>query len=213
MKRSIEKLRLEYGNRPLQELTLKSTPLQHFEHWLNEAIAAKVQEPNGFILATVSSAGHPASRTVLLKGLEKRGFSFYTNYESRKGEHLRLHPYASATFWWKEIYRQVNFEGRVKKLSRKASITYFKQRPRGAQLAALASLQSSPLASRAGLEEVFARLKKKYRGKDIPCPKQWGGYFFEPERVEFWQGRQNRLHDRFLYVKANSEWIVTRLSP
>jgi pyridoxamine 5'-phosphate oxidase len=211
--RSIEKLRLEYGNMPLFEEDLKPDPLQQFGQWLYEAIDAEVMEPNGFVLATVSSAGHPATRTVLLKRLEKRGLSFFTNYESRKGEHLRLHPHAAATFWWKEIFRQVNLEGRVIKLASEESAAYFAKRPRGAQLAALASIQSSPLASRAGLEEVFERLKKDYRGRKIPCPKEWGGYLFEPERVEFWQGRQNRLHDRFLYAKANEDWIVTRLSP
>jgi len=213
VKRSIEKLRLEYGNTPLLEQDLKIIPLQQFEKWLSHALEAQVMEPNAFILATVSSAGYPASRTVLLKGIDQRGLIFFTSYVSRKSEHLRLHPHAAATFWWKEIYRQVNFEGSVKKLSRKESIAYFAKRPRGAQLAALASIQSSPLASRAGLEEAFERLKKTYRGKEIPCPKEWGGYVLMPERVEFWQGRQNRLHDRFLYAKADSDWIVTRLSP
>jgi pyridoxamine 5'-phosphate oxidase len=213
MKRSIEKLRLEYGNTPLLEQDLKKDPLKQFEGWLNEAIDAEVQEPNGMVLATISSAERPATRTVLLKGFDKRGMAFYTSYVSRKGEHLRLHPYAAATFWWKEIYRQVNFEGAVKKMSRKEALVYFHKRPRGAQLGALASIQSAPLASRAGLEEVFERLKRQYRGKEIPCPKEWGGYFLKPERIEFWQGRANRLHDRFLYVKANSDWIITRLSP
>lgn len=213
MKRSIEKIRFEYGNTPLLEEELKKDPMQQFEQWLNEAIESDVMEPNGMVIATISSADRPSTRTVLLKGLDKKGLKFYTSHVSRKAEHLRLHPYVSATFWWKEIYRQVNFEGKVKKLNRSESALYFQKRPRGAKLAALASTQSAPLASRAGLEEVFERLQKKYRGKEIPCPKDWGGYRLEPERVEFWQGRQNRLHDRFVFVKSNSDWIVTRLSP
>jgi pyridoxamine 5'-phosphate oxidase len=213
MKRSIEKLRLEYGNASLLEQSLRSDPIQQFEHWLNEAIAAQVMEPNGMVLATISSAHRPSSRTVLLKGVDQRGLCFYTNYSSRKGEHLRLQPYASVTFWWKEIYRQVNFEGGIKKVTRKESIAYFGKRPRGAQLAACASQQSAPLAAREELEEAFNRLKKKYRGEEVPCPKEWGGYRLEPERVEFWQGRKNRLHDRFLYVKADTGWLISRLAP
>jgi len=213
MKRSIEKLRCEYGNTALLAQELKSDPILQFQHWLDDAINAEVMEPNGMILATVSSANRPSSRTVLLKGIDKRGFIFYTHYASRKGEHLRLHPYASVTFWWKEIYRQVNIEGRIKKISRKDSIEYFSQRPKGAQLAAQASVQSAPLASREELEEVYDRSKKKYQSRDIPCPKEWGGYHLEPERIEFWQGRKDRLHDRFLYVKDNGDWIITRLSP
>lgn len=213
MKRSIEKLRLEYGNANLSEEGLANNPIQQFQLWLNEAIEAKIMEPNGMTLATVSSLCRPASRTVLLKSIDKRGLRFYTSYASRKGEHLRLHPYASATFWWKEIYRQVNFEGKIKKLTRKESITYFHTRPKGAQLAALASSQSVPLASRTELEKIFEQLQKTYRSAVVPCPRKWGGYLLEPERVEFWQGRKNRLHDRFLYVKANGDWIITRLSP
>jgi pyridoxamine 5'-phosphate oxidase len=213
MKRSIEKIRYEYGNTPLLEKELKQDPMQQFQQWLNEAIDADVMEPNGMILATISSADRPSSRTVLLKGVDQRGLCFYTSYASRKGEHLRLHPYASATFWWKEIYRQVNVEGKVDVLTRKQSSSYFHKRPKGAQLAASASVQSAPLASRAELEEVFERLQKKYRGREVPCPKDWGGYCLTPERIEFWQGRKNRLHDRFLYVKTNGSWLMTRLSP
>ena len=165
------------------------------------------------VLATVTSADRPSSRTVLLKHIDQKGFCFYTRYTSRKGEHLHLHPYGSLTFWWKEIYRQVNIEGRVKRMTRKASEEYFHSRPKRAQIAALASEQSAPLASRAALEEVYHRLLKKYRDIKIPCPKEWGGYRLEPERIEFWQGRANRLHDRFLYVKVDGEWFRSRLSP
>lgn len=213
MKRSIEKLRFEYGNEPLLESKLLGNPIKQFQQWLDEAIRSEVFEPNGMVLATVTTAGRPSSRTVLLKTIDARGFCFYTNSESRKGEHLSLHPYASLTFWWKEIYRQVNIEGQITKIPRSEVIRYFRQRPKGAQVAAAASHQSAPLASREELEEVYARLSKKYKGREVPCPSTWVGYRLEPERIEFWQGRANRLHDRFLYVKTGNEWMISRLSP
>ncbi len=213
MKGSIEKLRFEYGNTPLLEEDLADDPVELFLIWMKEALKANVMEPNGMTLATVAATGRPTSRTVLLKEISRGNFIFYTNMASRKGEHLATHPFAALTFWWKEIYRQVNIEGRVRKVSRRETCAYFKKRPRGAQLAALASHQSHPLATRAEVESAFKVLKKKYLGKEVPCPKEWGGYCVMPERVEFWQGRQNRLHDRFLYVKANGEWILKRLAP
>jgi pyridoxamine 5'-phosphate oxidase len=211
--RSIEKLRFEYGNTPLLEEELHPDPIEQFRLWLGEAIDSQIPEPNGMVLATVSSAGRPTSRTVLLKHFDSHGFCFYTNYLSRKGEHLALTPYGSLTFWWREVFRQVHLEGKIVKTKRSESIHYFHKRPRGAQLASIASSQSAPLASRYELEEAYLRLQKKYRGKEIPCPKHWGGYRLIPERIEFWQGRANRLHDRFLYVKIDSFWIISRLSP
>lgn len=213
MKGSIEKLRYEYGNKPLLESELESDPIRQFTKWLEEAMSAKVMEPNGMTLATVGFASMPASRMVLLKKITEKGFIFFTNYESRKGKHLTQHPFASLNFWWKEIFRQVNVEGKVQKVPRKESEAYFQKRPRGAQLAASISPQSQPLANRLEIETEFKRLQNKYRGKEIPCPKSWGGYLLQPDRMEFWQGRKNRLHDRFLYVKVNGEWILTRLAP
>lgn len=213
MKGSIEKLRFEYGNTPLLEENLLAHPVEQFCMWIQEALKAKVMEPNAMTLATVTATGRPTSRNVLLKEISPKGFVFFTHYTSRKGEHLLHHPYAALTFWWKEIYRQVNVEGTVKKVSRREAVAYFKQRPRGAQIAAHASQQSAPLASRAEIESSFKVLKEKYKGKVVPCPQAWGGYRVIPERIEFWQGRQNRLHDRFLYVKTDGEWILTRLSP
>lgn len=212
-KTSIEKLRLEYGNTPLMEKDLHSDPLQQFKQWLEEAIEAEVIEPNAMILATVSPHGRPATRTVLLKGLDEQGFIFYTAGTSRKGQHLKERQEAAVTFWWRDIYRQVNVEGKVKKLPRKEVLAYFRKRPRGAQLAALASHQSKPLASRIELEEAFVREQAKWRGKEVPCPQRWCGYQLIPDRIEFWQGRKNRLHDRFVYVRPNGEWILSRLAP
>jgi pyridoxamine 5'-phosphate oxidase len=213
MKRSIEKLRHEYGTALLLEGMLHVDPIEQFRQWFQEALCSHVFEPNGMVLSTVTSAGRPSARTVLLKQFDAKGFCFYTHAESRKGGHLRLHPYASLTFWWKEIFRQVTIEGEVIKMPRPAAIRYFHLRPKGAQIAALASHQSAPLASRAELEEAYTRLSKHYKGRQIPCPTDWGGYRLKPERIEFWQGRANRLHDRFLYIKTDSIWLLTRLAP
>jgi pyridoxamine 5'-phosphate oxidase len=212
MKLSIEKLRLEYSSQPLLEANLADDPIEQFALWLKEALDAEVFEPNGMVLSTVSALGHPSSRCVLLKKFDQKGFCFFTNYQSRKGEQINSHSYGSLNFWWREVFRQVTIEGKIQKTTRKESEAYFESRPRGAQLASLASNQSSPLASREELAEVYFRLKKQYKNKKIPCPKHWGGYRLLPERMEFWQGQADRLHDRFLYIKVN-EWVKTRLSP
>lgn len=215
MKDSIHKLRLEYGNNSLLEDQVCADPHVQFRQWLEEALKAEVMEPNGMVLSTVSATGAPSSRTVLLKKLDS-GFVFFTNYGSRKAAQLEVDPCAALTFWWKEIYRQVNIEGKIEKVSRKESVEYFHSRPKGAQLAALASEQSAPLASRIELEEAFKSLKKKYLGKKVPCPKHWGGFRLIPDRFEFWQGNAHRLHDRFLYVKTDQKtqtWLLTRLAP
>ncbi|MFN0065496.1 MAG: pyridoxamine 5'-phosphate oxidase [Chlamydiales bacterium] len=208
---SYEKLRVEYGNCPFEEKTLNIDPLQQFTHWFQEAVKADVFEPNGMALATVSPVGQPCSRIVLLKKLDQKGFIFFTNYTSRKGEQLAHSPRASLTFWWREIFRQVSIEGVVKKVSRKLSREYFAKRPRGAQIAATLSTQSKPIVN--NLQQEFREFQKKCRGKEIACPTTWGGYRLLPERIEFWQGRKNRLHDRFLYVKTNGSWVVSRLAP
>ncbi len=206
-------MRVEYGNHPFLEENLPEDPIALFEKWFREAVKAEVMEPNGMTLATVSPSGRPASRVVLLKAFSHDGFCFYTGKKSRKGEQLAKTPYASLTFWWKEIYRQVHLEGKVVPLSRQEVLAYFQKRPKGAKIAAAASYQSEPLASRAELEESYSRLKKAYRGKEVPCPKGWGGYRLSPSRIEFWQGRKNRLHDRFVYIHTDDHWLLTRLSP
>lgn len=211
--KSIEKLRQEYGNTQLDETMLDADPIAQFSFWLKEAIAAKLMEPNGMVLATSSPHGRPSSRVVLLKKVQPSGFVFFTHFKSRKAEQIEVHDFVSLTFWWRELYRQVCVEGKVQKISRKESEAYFAKRPRGAQLAAWASQQSSPLASRKELEENFRAIRKRFEGKKIPCPLFWGGFCLLPDRIEFWQGRKNRLHDRFLYIKTNGDWIVSRLAP
>lgn len=213
MKRSIERLRVEYGSDALVEEKLKEDPIVQFENWLQEAIVAGLFEPNGMVLSTISPLGKPTSRTVLLKKFDAKGFIFFTDSRSRKGEHLEEKPFAALTFWWREIFRQICIEGEVKKISREEVRCYFNKRPRGAQIAVHASTQSSPLASRIELEETFQRLQVHFKGKPIPCPTYWCGYRLIPDRMEFWQGRANRLHDRIVYIKVNDEWIFSRLSP
>ncbi len=213
MKPSIEKLRIEYGNHSLLDEDLDENPYRLFEKWLIQAIRAQVFEPNGMVLSTLGLCTGPSARTVLLKQFDERGFIFYTNRYSRKGEQLAEDPRAALTFWWREIYRQVTVEGTVSFLSKKETESYFAKRPRGSQLAAHASLQSQPLTSRTELEERFRALKKQYQGKKIPCPENWSGYCLIPHRFEFWQGRKDRLHDRVLFVYAGEEWLMSRLFP
>ncbi len=210
----LERIRKEYGNTPLLEEEAFFDPLQQFSLWLKEAITAGVMEPNGMVLSTALPSGRVSSRTVLLKGIDKEGgFIFYTNYTSRKAGQLSHNHAASLCFWWKEIYRQVVVEGVVEKTTVKVSRNYFAKRPRGAQIAAWASQQSTPLVDREALEAAYAFFKNKFQKQKIPYPPQWGGYRFIPDRLEFWQGRKNRLHDRLVYVKANGQWVRSRLSP
>lgn len=213
MKHSIGKLRKEYIGIDLLETELPNDPMDLFIKWLDDAIRAKVMEANAMTLATVSDIGSPSTRTVLLKQVDERGFTFFTNYESRKAKQLNFKPMASLTFLWKELYRQVTVEGRAYKVERAESEHYFNQRPKGAQIASISSLQSEPLESKEVLDSAFLENKKKFRGKQVPCPANWGGYRLAPDRIEFWQGKKHRLHDRFLYVFAEKQWILTRLYP
>ncbi len=212
-KKLFHSLREEYGNAPFLEEEIKKDPIEQFSIWFDEAVHAAVFEPNGMVLATVSPNFHPSTRTLLLKEFDERGFVFFTSFNSRKGDQLLVNPYASATFWWKEIYRQVHIEGKIERVRRKEAIHYFKQRPKGAQIASLASIQSEPLSSREELEASYLEVEKKYSGKEIPCPMRFGGYRLIPERMEFWQGRKNRLHDRIVYIHVDDLWISSRLSP
>ncbi len=211
MKQSSWKLRLEYGNHALEQV--EENPFVQFSNWFDEALTCEVMEPNGMTLSTVSPLGHPSSRTVLFKGVDRGGFLFFTGYASRKAEQMDVNSSVALTFWWKEIFRQVNIEGRVEKVSRSISRTYFASRPKGAQIATTVFAQSTPIVTREELTDMFGALKKQYAKKTVPCPMNWGGYRVIPHRFEFWQGRENRLHDRFLYAKINDHWVQSRLSP
>lgn len=205
--------RREYTRGGLTEDTAGSDPIALFHRWMDEASSGGVAEPNAMTLATVGADLQPSSRVVLLKHADEEGFVFFTNYASRKGRDLAVHPRASLHFFWKELERQVLIEGEVTRVDREMSARYFSTRPRDSQLGAWASAQSSPVASRAELEERFAAAAARFGQGDVPLPEYWGGYRLRPARLEFWQGRPNRLHDRIEFVAGPSGWTRGRLSP
>lgn len=200
-------------NPPLDVASLAATPQAQFERWLADAVAAGMQEPTAMALGTVDANGRPSVRVVLFKGFEGEGFSFYTHYDSRKARALAAQPFAAATFWWDRLERSVRIEGRVEKLPREVSERYFRTRPRGSQLGAATSRQSRDVASRAVLEQRLADNEARLAGQPVPLPEDWGGYRLIPETVEFWQGRDNRLHDRLVYVGDGNGWRIERLEP
>jgi pyridoxamine 5'-phosphate oxidase len=206
--------RRDYALAGLAEKDLARDPFRQFERWFAEAEAAKLPEPTAMVATTAGRDGHPSARIVLLKGLDGRGFVFYTNYESRKGRELESNPRASLLFPWIALERQVIVEGPVARVAREESETYFHSRPRLSQLAAWASHQSGIVASRAVLEDSLKAMEKKYAGQEVPLPPNWGGFRLAPDRVEFWQGRRSRLHDRLQYRRLpDGSWAVERLAP
>jgi pyridoxamine 5'-phosphate oxidase len=211
---SLAELRREYCRAGLTESDLASDPIRQFQRWFEEAAACGMLEPNAMVLATVGPSGQPSTRVVLLKAVDPRGFSFFTNYESRKGHELSANPKAAMTFPWVELERQVCITGTVTRLARADAASYFKLRPRGSRLGAWASKQSEVIPDRAVLEQRVAELERRYPGDDIPLPEYWGGYLLAPVEMEFWQGRPSRLHDRLRYSRqADDSWKIERLSP
>ena len=197
----------------LDENQINRDPIQQFQLWFDEAIAAKLPMPDAMSLATVTPDCRPTSRMVLLKQVDGYGFVFFTNYESAKAKQLDANPYAALVFYWPQLERQVRVEGKVTKTSAEESAAYFKTRPRESQIGAWASQQSEAIESRAALEERAAELAEKYRDREIDCPEHWGGYRLKPERIEFWKSRIGRLHDRILYHREGDVWTITRLAP
>jgi pyridoxamine 5'-phosphate oxidase len=206
-------LRKEYTRAGLDKADLDPDPIVQFHEWFGTVIEADLHEPNAMILATASTDGKPSARTVLLKGYDERGFVFYTNYEGRKANEIEANPMCALLFYWGELERQVRIEGRASRLSGEESDAYFAGRPRGSRLGAWASEQSRPVEDRSVLEERVRALEEEYEGREIPRPPFWGGYLVEPEEIEFWQGRENRLHDRLVYRREDEAWRIERLQP
>ncbi|MGI4886148.1 MAG: pyridoxamine 5'-phosphate oxidase [Janthinobacterium lividum] len=209
-------LRQSYTQRTLAEADAQPDAVRQFRTWLDEALAARLDEPTALTLSTVDAAtGQPSARVVLLKGLpDDAGFLFYTNYDSRKGRELAGQPLAAASFFWPGLERQVRVEGRVEKAPEQLSTDYFRSRPRGSQLGAWASPQSQVIGSRAALEARERAVAEEFAGLDpLPRPPHWGGYLLRPHRIEFWQGRPSRLHDRLVYDLVAGAWQVSRLAP
>ena len=209
---NLASLRQEYMRAGLSESDADRDPMRQFERWFEDALRAKLPLPNAMTLATVSRDGAPAARVVLLKGVERGGFVFYTNYRSRKGRELDERAQACLVFMWSELERQVRITGRVEKVDAADSDAYFVTRPAGSRLSAWASEQSEKVSSRAVLEKAMADAKARY-GDSPPRPPHWGGYRVTPAEIEFWQGRADRLHDRLLYTREAASWKIERLAP
>ena len=212
MTKDLAALRTEYRKARLDVGDLPADPIAGFERWFGEAERAQVPEPSAMSLATVDRDGTPSVWIVLLKGLDARGFIFFTDYRSRKGMDLAAHPRAALLFFWQELERQVRVTGAVVPVSQAESAEFFKSRPLGSRIGAWASRQSSVIPDRKSLEAEVAKVKEQY-GDDPPLPPHWGGFRVQPDEIEFWQGRESRLHDRLRYRKDETGWVVERLSP
>jgi len=212
-KEYIQSLRQDYRSAELAESDVDQNPFTQFGNWFKDALTAQLFEPNVMTLATADLSGKPSARILLLKGFDENGFVFFTNYESSKGREMRENPQAAMVFFWAELERQVRIEGLITKVDEHVSTDYFHSRPKGSQIGATASTQSSIIPNREGLEERVKELTAEYKEKEVPRPANWGGYLLEPTCIEFWQGRSSRLHDRIVYKLVDGSWIISRLAP
>lgn len=209
----LHSIRQEYIKEKLNEENVNSDPIQQFVRWMDHALLSKVMEPSAMTVATVNQLGQPSARTVLLKNITDKGFVFYTNYNSQKGQDLAENNRVSLLFFWPELERQVRIEGKVEKISREESEIYFHSRPFGSQIGAIASPQSEVIENRDVLKDKVEELELNYKDKIIPMPEHWGGYLVDPHKIEFWQGGASRLHDRLVYTSTNLGWKIQRLAP
>ncbi len=209
----ISSQRREYTFSGLQRDNLCNNPYEQFEKWFSQATQAELETPNAFSLASVNNKGIPSLRTVLLKLFDQHGFVFFTNYSSQKARDMAENQNIAALFQWLEFDRQVKIQGRAEKISSAESLAYFSSRPRGSQIGAWCSHQSRVVSSRSLLETQFQAIKEKFKQQEIPLPDFWGGFRIVPQSIEFWQGRENRLHDRFKYTRCDENWEIQRLAP
>ncbi len=210
---SIAHLRREYARARLDERDVDPDPLVQFHKWFDDARRAELPEPNAMTLATATPGGVPSARMVLLKAADERGFTFFTDYRSRKGQELEANPHAALVFFWGELERQVRITGTVSRVSREETEAYFRTRPRESRLGAWSSHQSTVLAGRETLEARLREVAARHPGDEVPTPPHWGGYLLKPDALEFWQGRESRLHDRVRYQREAGSWRIERLSP
>lgn len=210
----ISALRRNYTRESLSETGVKPDPFQQFDHWFREALNSELPEPNAMTLATAGRDGRPGARTVLLKGFDHQGFVFYTNFESRKGQEIDENPNVALLFTWLELERQIRIEGTAARVSEAEAEAYFQSRPKGSQIGAWASPQSQVIPGREALEQKMEELNETFKhDENLPLPPFWGGYRVHPDHFEFWQGRENRLHDRIRYTRTDTGWKIERLAP
>ena len=209
----ISQLRREYVSHPLTEESVSSNPLDQFHVWFQKVMQVDQPDPEAMTLSTATMEGRVSGRIVLLKGFDQQGFVFFTNYSSRKSVELNMNPLAALTLYWPVLNRQVRIEGKIEKISPEESQEYFRTRPRGSQIGAWASPQSSDIKSREVIENRIAELEQQFGDGEIPCPPFWGGYILKPDWIEFWQGRESRLHDRILFTLRQDRWNISRLAP
>jgi pyridoxamine 5'-phosphate oxidase len=210
---SLSNDRIDYRKSTFDDRAADPDPIAQFRRWLDEADAAGVPEPNAMTLATATSDGAPSARIVLLRGVDQRGFVFFTDYRSRKGRELGANPRAALVFFWHPVERQVRITGTVARVAVAESASYFETRPRGSQLGAWGSEQSAVIPSREAIDQAVAAAERRFADRLVPCPPHWGGFRLDPEQIEFWQGRPSRLHDRLRYSLGAEGWTIDRLSP